>query len=299
MSWMQSSAPAQNDALRQAIFQGQIFLLPPSPASLQLCERVESFMSRCGDFPTPVENTGPAHGVQFWHQQLSPETLHQRLTHLRQMLMDAPEIQAHYKEILRELAFDLAACRVDAPRLRGIAPELEKRPEAAAVFYAHRDTWYANPQSQINLWIPLFDYPREQTFSFWPACFDRAVANDSEQFNYRDWGEKVGFQNPSPPESSVYPQAPTPPETGEQGFACQRGQRLLFAAAQLHRTRPNPGPHMRYSLDLRIVHTEDEKQGRGAPNADNRSRGTTLPSYDYLQQLDRQKPLHSHMQDGT
>lgn len=210
------------------------------------------------------------------HQQLDNQSLQNRLAELRQSLPSDPQLQGHYLKLLTSLELDPEQIAIDFPRLRAIVPGAEHLPAAAAVYYAHRDTWYANPAGQINLWLPLRSYPAEQTFLFWPAAFGQAVPNDSAEFDYTAWKSQTGFQAQSQSEGS-YPQALTPPGPALD-FACQQGEILLFAAAHLHQTRPNPGPQIRYSLDLRWVWPHAQ-----AADPDNQSKGSTLSDYHYLQ----------------
>jgi hypothetical protein len=63
------------------------------------------------------------------------------------------------------------------------------------------------------------------------------------------------------------------------GFACTRGQNLLFSGSQFHATVPQSRGLTRYSLDFRIVHLGDHECGLGAPNVDNRSTGSALVDY--------------------
>jgi hypothetical protein len=54
---------------------------------------------------------------------------------------------------------------------------------------------------------------------------------------------------------------------------------LIFSAAQLHSTVPNTSGRTRFSIDFRTVSLMDLETGRGAPNIDNRSTGTTLRDF--------------------
>lgn len=255
-------------ALLQRLLAGEILLLPARTASLAVAER--AWQCLCDTLGT----TYPASLHEIW----SPGRLHQALAPLRRSLGDDAALRTAYADLLTVLGLELKRWRVDQPRLRAVIPGAERVPAAAPMFYPHRDTWYANPPGQINLWLPLADYPAAQTFVFWPDRFAAPVANDSERFDYASWKRQTGFQNPAAPADSAYPRALRLPAETPAGFACRRGELLLFAGAQLHATLPNPGPEVRFSLDLRLVCPD----AGAAPNADNRSRGTTLADYVYL-----------------
>lgn len=265
--------PAQLDlGLRQRLYTGELMLLPARSAGLRLVARAHALL--CREIGTPYPES--------LHEIWSPSRLHQAIGHVRRLLPQDAELRAAYLALFEELGLELAAWRIDQPRLRAVIPGAEQVPAAAPMYYAHRDTWYANPPAQINLWIPLADYPAVQNFVFWPECFDREVPNDSAGFDYVAWKQQTGFQNPHAPAGSAYPRALEPPPVPPTGFACRRGERLLFSAAQLHQTLANPGPQLRFSLDLRLVCLADAAAGLGAADGDNRSRGSTLADYAYL-----------------
>lgn len=268
----EQSLPANEPELRQALYQGSLFLLPPSALSLHLTQTVWQQLESAFAPLSPIQA----------HLSLDNHSFRNHLEQARKAVQEDTGLQQDYAHLLAELGCHSQDYAVDQPRLRAIVPGLEQYPEAAAVFYAHRDTWYANPNAQINLWLPLQNYRAEQTFVFWPEYFTQAIANDSSRFDYDLWQYETGFQNPAPQTEAPYPRALKQPESTPLGFACQRGTRLLFAAAQLHQTRYNPGPEIRYSLDIRLVHREDQKLDRGAPNCDNAARGSTLKHYHYL-----------------
>src|SRR5207245_740340 len=120
------------------------------------------------------------------------------------------------------------------------------------------------------------------TFVFYPECFRRAVPNDSERFDYDEWVRagwnlKIGWQDRDAGLRARYPGVVGAAWAGPAvGFACRRGDNLLFAGAQFHQTRRQAAGRTRFSLDFRIVELDDHAAGAGAPNVDNRSRGSAL-----------------------
>ena len=199
-----------------------------------------------------------------------------RLNRLREELAQPAWCQ-RCRDFLGELGIGLEQFALDRFRLRGVAPGADRIPAAAAAFYAHRDVWYANPQNQINLWLPLHEVDRSNSFGFYPELFDQPVENDSETFDYDEFQAGGGFQSTA---RLAHPRwlanvQPEPPYAVE----LQRGQCLLFSAAHLHRSLPNHSEGIRFSLDMRLVHRGDGEAGLGAPNCDNRSRGSVLPDY--------------------
>lgn len=267
------AAQALDPALRRRLYGGEILKQPARPASLALTETALDLLRRELGCAWP----------ESLHEIWSPSRLHAAISHVRRHCLSDAALNRSYAALLSDLGVEAEAWRVDQPRLRAVIPGAERVPAAAPMYYAHRDTWYANSPSQLNLWIPLGDYPAAQTFVFWPERFGQPVANDSAGFDYARWQREAGFQNPAPAAGSVYPRALELPPEAPLGFDCHRGELLLFSAAQLHMTLPNPGPGIRFSLDLRLVCRQDQAQGLGAADGDNASTGSTLDEYAYLQ----------------
>jgi len=190
------------------------------------------------------------------------------------------------------LGFDPRAMAFDPLRARVILHAGHDDPRAAAVYYPHRDTWYGHPSALINWWIPLDDLAAEETFEFYPDYFERPVANDSEIFDYaawiaQGWSLKIGWQDRDAGLKADYPGVIGEPDRGRRvGFACKRGDTLLFAGAHLHATRPQSFGRSRFSVEFRAVHLGDYAAGRGAPNVDDRSRGSSLSDYLHPGQVD-------------
>jgi hypothetical protein len=204
--------------------------------------------------------------------------LFEAVTRARRVIVADPTWPDHAQAMLDGIAAAPGALAIDVPRLRCVPGGGQHIPAAAPVYYAHRDTWYANPKAQINAWIPLHDVDEAVTFEIFPEAFDRAVENDSERFDLEDWEANIGFQNPSPP-VDAYPRARGSGWGPPLRFDARAGEILLFAAAHLHATRPHAREEARFSTDFRFVHLDDHHAGLGAPDPDNRSRGSTLASY--------------------
>ena len=198
----------------------------------------------------------------------------ERLGRLRARLGD-PHWRDRTRQFLTELEVPVEEFAVDRLRLRAVAPGTHLIAAAAPAFYAHRDTWYANPQAQINLWMPLHAVTAHDSFGFYPELFGQAVDNDSEHFDYDEFKEQAGFQNPNRSVQAVYPRWLTDDRAPTWPVELEGGQILLFSAAHLHRTLPNLTDRIRFSVDLRLVHRAEQ----GAPNVDNRSRGSALADY--------------------
>ncbi len=248
--------PADADTMLRRLHQGELFVFGGLPASRRLVRDVRQRLvaALC---PEGTELDVPR----------VRDPLPQLRT-LRAALGGSPLVRRAVSDILRALGLP-AYTRVDDLRLRLVTQGTEDHPDAAPVYLLHRDTWYGCPQTQINGWIPLFDIGPEQAFAFYPRWFDRPVPNSSAQFDYTEWMEKVGWHGDTA--LSDYPQPIVPVERGpEVRFGFEAGDVLLFSAAQLHQTQPNPVlGTTRYSVDFRFV----VEGGPRSPNADNASRG--------------------------
>jgi hypothetical protein len=184
------------------------------------------------------------------------------------------------RAVVAALGLEPREVAIDAPRLRAVRHEGHAIAAAAPVYYAHRDTWYANPRAQLNVWIPLHDVSAEEGFDVYPDALAVPVANDSRGFDFDAFARDVGWQRPDPPPGAAYPRAteaidrfPALP------IAAPEGEIVVFSAAHLHRTRAHAAGRTRFSVDFRVVHLGDYEAGAGAPDVDDESTGSALATY--------------------
>lgn len=270
------NAGARGVELRRSVYGGHVFFLPASPESLALVDFANELLQR------EFEDVGSPALAQF---RLSNAEWLSRVGRVRQGLTQGVTARRLFGRWLLRHGFDPTSTVCDQLRLRAVRHEGHTIPEAAAVYYAHRDTWYANPQAQLNVWLALHDVPAAQSFEIYPNYFEAPVENDSERFDYTTWSREVGFQR-SPPRSAarasaaIYPSARADLDRSRaRAIARARGEVVVFSAAHLHQTCAQALGSTRFSLDVRVVDLHDHARGCGAPNVDNRSRGSTLPSY--------------------
>lgn len=260
--------PAQ---ARASLYAGAVFLLPPSAESVGLVRRVRTVVRQT------FADAGPPRRAQH---VLDGAAVHARVTLAREALRRDAGARAQLLALMESVGFPAAEHAVDHLRLRAMQSGGHRIPAAAPLYTAHRDTWYANPRSQINWWVPLHDVDASETFVFYPSAFGVAVANTSADFDYDAWSRTVGFQNPAPPPGAVYPHAiDERPPFDAVGFSARVGSVLLFAGAHLHQTCRHDGGRTRFSIDVRTVHLLDHQAGLEAPVVDDHSRGSTLPDY--------------------
>lgn len=259
------AAAPTGDALLARLFAGDLFVLAGTGASRALVATARQCLADVlgPAFTLPEEPAARA----AWR---CPALSASQVAALRGALYARADLHAHAARVVASLGLG-RDMRVDAPRLRVITAGAERDPAAAAVYVLHRDTWYGCSEAQVNWWIPLFDTPEEQAFVFYPEHFDQAVPNTSARFDYARWMDTYGWHGDAP--LDAYPRSTMDvSRTPALGFAYQAGDILLFAAAHLHQTRPNPIPGTsRLSIDLRTV--ARGAPGLRAPNVDNASTG--------------------------
>jgi hypothetical protein len=275
MTFRRTPLPHDNVELRRAIYDGALRALPTCTASSLLVDDVLALLHR---------ELGEG-DVRITPRTLDPEDFFHRMGRIRKTLFLDDRFHHRVRDVLASCGFDPTRVAFDPLRLRVIADRGHENPRAAPVYYPHRDTWYAHSQSIITWWIPLHDLREDETFVVYPDHFRRAVPNDSEVFDYdawvaKGWSLKIGWQDLEAGRTARYPTVLGQFDPGtELGFACTRGENLLFSGSHFHRTRPQSTGLCRYSLDFRIVHLDDHAAGVGAPNVDNRSRGSALVDY--------------------
>lgn len=262
---------------RKEIFEGTVFLTPSTATSLNFASKINQLISEVLEIPE----------IRNAHRCLDPQDFFERIGKLRRIIYLEQEYQNLTFDILEACGIDRDKCAFDPFRLRVVTPNGHLNKRAAPVYFPHRDTWYAHPQSLIVLWIPLHDLNEEETFVFYPDYYQREVPNNSEVFDYSDWIKegpelKIGWQNKDTGLTGDYSRSNPEFDAGEGiGFSTKAGQHLFFAGAQFHKTLPQNTTKTRYSLDVRFVHLDDLSSGLCAPNVDNRSRGSTLKDYIY------------------
>lgn len=269
---IRTATPDDNAAMRAAVYGGDVFILPPGPASLELAAAARGLVE------AEIGSTGDVRQAQF---QMSSTEFFDAITRIRKQITSSSLFDGLAQALIAELGFDPAANLYDPVRLRAVTHAGHENPKALPAYGAHRDTWYANSQAQLNWWIPLFGLRPDQCFSIYPEYFSRAIANSSSSFDYDRWISNVGWQNYSDKsEAPIYPEPSEPIDTGiSWRFEMRAGGVMIFSASHLHQTFPNLSGETRFSLDFRTVHTLDHSAGLCAPNVDNASTGSALRDY--------------------
>jgi len=269
--------PAAPAALRAALYAGDVFLTSPTAASQRLVAAVRARLADVLGCAPPEIRNAP--------ERMPNAELFTRIGALRRELYLEPQFHALLRDVVAGGGLDPARVAFDPLRLRVVRHRGHENPLAAPVYHPHRDTWYAHPRALIAWWVPLDDLAAEETFVFYPERFRAPVDNDSEIFDYADWVRdgwelKIGWQKLAAGAEARYPRAAPGAATGPAvGFACRTADNLVFSGAHFHATLPQATGRTRFSLDFRLVDLDDHAAGLGAPDVDNRSRGSSLGDY--------------------
>lgn len=275
---MRYQQPESNQVWRNSLYAGDIYLLPKMQEAAELAAEVN----------TLLYNVFGSQHIAIIHKVLNEDEFFNGMKIIRKELFENDRFIKLLRTYLIALGFRSGEVAFEPLRLRAIRPNGHLNPKAKAVYYPHRDTWYGHGQSVIVGWIPLHDQQKKQTFELFPDWLDQAVPNNSEIFDYDQWrsgnsDKRIGWQNKNTGLTASYPQAIECVDVGERiGFSCKQAQGLFFSGAHFHQTLKQSTGFCRYSVDFRLIHLSDSKKNIGAPNADNRSTGSSLKDYVHL-----------------
>lgn len=261
-----------DDERRRLLYQGQIFMFSPTPATLALKDFAYEMITQAfaphdpltAQYDMPVERFVEIFGP------LKPTFMHHPRT--RELL----------RRILIDLRCDVEQTYLDVPRFRGVTSHGYLTSGVGFAHHPHRDTWWAAPLAQLNWWLPLVDIASESSMAFHPRYFEEGVVNHSEEFNYYEWNS-VGRAEAAKHISADTRRQPKPdpdilldPQVRLVG---KPGSVIAFAAAQMHSTVPNTTGTTRFSIDFRTVNVADLRAGLAVRNVDSHPSGTSLRDF--------------------
>jgi hypothetical protein len=261
-----------DDARRQALYGGELFVFSPTPSSLELVRFGRELV--CAAFAPMDPET-----AQF---NLPVEKYVEVLTRLKPQFIHHPKCKELLSGILRELGCDPSKTYFDVPRMRTATSNEYLTAGIAYAFHPHRDTWYSAPMFQINWWIPMYDIEPRNAMAFHLRYWARAVRNGSAEYNYAEWNResrKNAAQHITV-DTRKQPRPEEPVKVDPQvRLICPAGGIIVFSGAHLHSTVPNTSGRTRFSIDFRTVNLDDATIDGGAPNVDSASTGTTMGDY--------------------
>lgn len=270
-------AKTTDDVRRKELYKGSLFVQPPSPYALKLCQLAKE----------AIEETFHPLDPLTLHETMPVERCVEKLAVLKPQFIHHVKSKEYIQGMLGEAGCDLEKTYFDVPRLRTAFPGDYLKSGIAYAFHPHRDTWFSAPFCQINWWMPVYPLDTENCMAFHPYYWDHPVKNGSRNYNYQKWNleSRQNAAQHIKTDTRVQPKPEEPVQMEPQvRLMCEVGGPFLFSAAQLHSTVPNTSPLIRYSIDFRTVHLEDVLNRVGAPNVDSACTGTTM--YDYLRGKD-------------
>lgn len=261
-----------DDARRQEIYRGSIFVHSPSKSAVKLCRLAKEM----------VEEAFHPHDPLTVHEKLPAEECAKILATVKPKFIHHPLSKECIREMLADAGCNLKKTFFDVPRLRTAFPGDYLKSGIAYAFHPHRDTWYSSPFCQINWWMPVYEMNSDNCMALHPHYFDRAIKNGSGDYNYHKWNldSRHNAAQHVKADTRVQPHAEERIELDPQvRLVCDVGGAYQFSAAQLHSTVPNTSPVARYSIDFRTVHLDDVLTRNGAANVDSACTGTTIGDY--------------------
>ncbi|TGN20991.1 hypothetical protein [Leptospira idonii] len=238
-----------------------------------------------------VQSSFPEGDPRIISNQLLYEDLSLRMFSLRNRIKEGEDVAEAFFPVWREVGFDPEEIYLDAIRIRCVQNGFQEIEAAKPSAFIHRDPWYANPQCQLNFWIPVYDVMFGSGFRIYPTYFDQAIANDSNLFDYENWIKQGGFQSLRNQEEGkkIFPSSESIPEEMQPyDVYGNSGELFCFASHHLHGTSPNHSGLARFSLEVRFVLESHLEERLGPDKLDNFSKGNTLR---HMYKLNGKKPV--------
>jgi hypothetical protein len=257
---------------RSALYQGDIFLTSPDPATIAFCEFTRGLIEEAfGDLNPEVAQTAmPVGRYVEVLSELKPKFIHH------------PQSKLFVRDILERRGCDLDQTYFDVPRLRTSTSDGYLTTGIAYAWHPHRDTWYSAPMSQLNFWMPVYPIVAGNAMAFHPDHFSSAVPNTSGGYNYYEWNSKFRASAASNVETESRPLPAPIVDIDMQNplvFVPDVGGLIEFSGQHLHSSVPNESGRTRISIDFRTVHIGDIEQGLGAPNVDIECTGSSIRDF--------------------
>jgi hypothetical protein len=265
-------SPASDDVRRERLYDGDLFVYSPRPATSALCEFGRQM----------AEQAFAPHDPETAQDEMEVEDYAALLADLKPRFIHDPESKRLIQEMLTDLGCDPEKVYFDVPRMRSSTSHGYLTSGIAYAFHPHRDTWYSAPQSQFNWWLPIYPISADNGLAFHPRYWYTPIKNSSRSYNYAVWNATSRKEAAKHVKSDTRVQ-PKPEEDIELDPQirpiCEPGGLIIFSAAQMHSSVPNTSGRTRFSIDFRTVHIGDAIEERGAPNIDSECTGTTMGDY--------------------
>lgn len=259
-----TNAEVTEQERRQSVYLGNLFVYSPRPSTLALAAAARVILeSTLG--PDPV-----------WMQKgLSAEEFDEVARNVSQNVL----------ELARAAAVDLGcvpdATFVGPPFLVATTGAGFRARGLGAPHHPHRDTWYAASPSQVNWWVPLYDFDASAVFAFHLPYWGVPVHNTSGDFDYEVWDEAThSGRRVGEAEALSQPRATDPIDLAPDiRIRCPAGGVIISSVAHLYSAVPSETPKAYFSVHFQTVSRADLESGAGAANLDAHAKGTALTSF--------------------
>ena len=261
-----------DDARRDRLFAGDIFIYSPTEHSRKLIEHARSMI---------VDGFGSL-DPELAQYEMDVGSYAALLGNLKPSFIHHPKSKELVTGIVRDIGASPDKTYFDVPKMRSSTSDNYLTTGIALAFPPHRDTWFSAPFCQINWWTPIYEITIDNGMAFYPRYFDRPIANNSDVYNYYRWNSTraTAHLDLKGGGARVAPEAKEPvDDTPDARYVVEPGGLILFAAAQLHASLPNQSGRTRFSIDFRTVHVDDVTGQRGASNLDSACTGTALRDF--------------------
>ena len=265
-------SPVEDAERRSSLYDGELFVYSPTPSTLALIGFAREL----------IEEAFAPHEAISAQYELPVEKFIEIFGPLKPRFIHHPNTKKLLRNVVAEFGADLDDIHIDVPRLRGVTSDKYLTAGVGYAFPAHRDSWWSAPLAQLNWWLPIFPFESDFSMAFHPTYWTVPVSNGSEEFNYYEYNA-TGRKDAAKYVTVDNRKQPGPREPmnldGQVQLVCPVGGVILFSGAQMHSTIPNTSGRTRFSIDFRTVSLCDLKEGRGAPNVDTYSQGTSLRDF--------------------
>jgi hypothetical protein len=273
-------SPWNDDRKRAAVYNGDVFVANPVPASLKLVNRARELLEAAFAPHHPIE-------AQY-HLPVTEYAV--VLARVKPAFIHDPVCKELIPQLITELGGDRSQIYFDVPRMRSATAHDYLTTGIAYAFHPHRDTWYSAPQAQINWWFPIYEIEPNNGMAFYPRCFARPLENSSHTYNYYRWNRdnRAAAAKQVGTDTRVQPRMTADVDLDpEVRIIAPVGGVMMFSGQHLHATVPNTTEVTRFSIDFRTLHRADLEQGIGAPRTDSHCTGTSMRDFLHCDNLSR------------
>jgi hypothetical protein len=251
--------PSDTHAIGAAAFGGALLVWRRLPALLTLCTRADELL-RAGFEGDPLHA----------EQRFAPDEYLKRVRRLRAAFRGDEIINVAFKRALTETGLGAGDCFWDPLQLRVVPTRGSHHGRRIMPLPAHRDNWGSNIPQQLNWWSPIYPLSEGRSILFYPAYFDRPVANSSAEWDF-DTLKRLMSEG----KADQYPVLPvlteTLPAEAAEAVVIEPGDMLAFSGQHLHGSIATDASATRFSVESRTVSLGHVTSGLAAPNVDGRA----------------------------